>query len=163
VFDLRDGSEAGTFQAAPDTVNGCGFHPVMGLPLLATASGHRRYPLAPADSDGGSSSEEDEGEGAGPSGRRRQQQQQQQAVDGGSGGGGGKGRGGGDAGAGGAWPGLGADCNSLRLWRLQMEWVECLLPEGGDAATAEAEAGGGGADAAAAAQPGYSSIPMVRV
>ncbi|KAI8473171.1 MAG: WD40-repeat-containing domain protein [Monoraphidium minutum] len=60
VFDLRDGSEVGSFQAAADTVSGCDLHPVMGLPLLATASGHRRYPLAPGS--------DDEGEGGGGGG-----------------------------------------------------------------------------------------------
>jgi len=50
VFALRDGSRVGEVKVADDTVNGCSIHPL--LPLLATASGHRRYPLAPEDSDG---------------------------------------------------------------------------------------------------------------
>lgn len=50
LYDLRDGSEAGRYEVARDTVNGCQFHP--NLPFLATASGHRRYSLAPlSDSD----------------------------------------------------------------------------------------------------------------
>ncbi|KAI3429583.1 hypothetical protein D9Q98_005669 [Chlorella vulgaris] len=48
VFDLCDGSPAGQFAAAADTVNGVSFHPF--LPLLATASGQRRYYLAASDS-----------------------------------------------------------------------------------------------------------------
>ena len=52
-FDLKDGTEVGHFQAASDVVNGCQFHPTE--PLLATASGQRRYPLAP---ESGSDSEE---------------------------------------------------------------------------------------------------------
>ncbi|EFN60077.1 hypothetical protein CHLNCDRAFT_133375 [Chlorella variabilis] len=55
VFDLRDGSVAGQFVAAEDTVNGVHFHPF--LPLLATASGHRRYFLAPDDASSASDSD----------------------------------------------------------------------------------------------------------
>jgi len=41
-WDLQDGSEAGKFMVAEnDTVNGCEFHP--SLPVLATATGHRRF------------------------------------------------------------------------------------------------------------------------
>lgn len=41
-WDLRNGSEAGKFRVAEnDTVNGCEFHP--SLPVLATATGHRRF------------------------------------------------------------------------------------------------------------------------
>lgn len=43
VFDLATGHLVGEAAAAGDTVNGCAFHP--SLPLLATASGHRRHPL----------------------------------------------------------------------------------------------------------------------
>lgn len=57
VFNLRDGSLAHQFVAAADTVNGVAFHPF--LPLLATASGQRRYPLAPSDSEDSSSSSSD--------------------------------------------------------------------------------------------------------
>mmetsp|Transcript_36800 Transcript_36800/g.87425 ORF Transcript_36800/g.87425 Transcript_36800/m.87425 type:complete len:152 (-) Transcript_36800:59-514(-) len=53
VFDLQTGSEVMSFIAADDTVNGFHFHPT--LPLAATGSGHRRYPLAPL------SDSEDEG------------------------------------------------------------------------------------------------------
>ncbi|KAK9831400.1 hypothetical protein WJX81_001243 [Elliptochloris bilobata] len=49
VFDLATGEPKASFPAAGDTLNGAHFHP--SLPLLATASGHRRYPLAPSDSD----------------------------------------------------------------------------------------------------------------
>jgi hypothetical protein len=47
VFDLQNGQEVASFQAAADTVNGVHFSPC--LPLLATASGHRRYALLPED------------------------------------------------------------------------------------------------------------------
>ncbi|PRW60676.1 telomerase Cajal body 1 [Chlorella sorokiniana] len=57
LFDLRDGSEAGQFPAAQDTVNGVAFHPF--LPLLATASGQRRYFLAPCDDSSSLDSESD--------------------------------------------------------------------------------------------------------
>ncbi len=40
VFDLTDGSQAASFQAAPDTVGWTEYHPF--APLAATASGHRR-------------------------------------------------------------------------------------------------------------------------
>jgi hypothetical protein len=64
LFDLRDGAAVGAPVAtAADTVTGCMFHPF--LPLLAAASGHRRYPLAPAD---GASSGDDEGGGGGAEG-----------------------------------------------------------------------------------------------
>lgn len=43
-YDLREGKRLTGFHAAADTVNGCHFHPI--LPYLATASGHRRFPLA---------------------------------------------------------------------------------------------------------------------
>ncbi|GBF88681.1 hypothetical protein Rsub_01580 [Raphidocelis subcapitata] len=115
VFDLRDGSEVGSFLAAPDTVSGCAFHPVMGLPLLATASGHRRYPLEPPDSD--SDDDSDGGGGAGAGRRKRPRH-------------GGRGGGGGFE--------LGRDANALRLWRLRVEWVEC--PAEGDAAMEAGEA-----------------------
>ena len=62
TFDLRTGAPAGELQAASDTVNGVSFHP--GLQLLATASGHRTYPLAPptdSDSDDPSSGSEQPG------------------------------------------------------------------------------------------------------
>lgn len=42
-FDLTTGEQVSDFQAATDTVNGFQFHPF--LPLAATASGHRHYPL----------------------------------------------------------------------------------------------------------------------
>uniref|UniRef100_A0A1D2AGF7 Telomerase Cajal body protein 1 n=2 Tax=Auxenochlorella protothecoides TaxID=3075 RepID=A0A1D2AGF7_AUXPR len=55
-YDLRDGSQADACFVAGDTINGVSIHPA--LPLLATASGHRRFPLCPS-----SSSSEEEGEG----------------------------------------------------------------------------------------------------
>ena len=62
-WDLRDGSEAGKFRASGDTVNGCEFHP--GLPVLATASGQRRFMVAEeiesSSSSGGESDEEEGG------------------------------------------------------------------------------------------------------
>lgn len=48
-FDLVNGQQVGEFRAARDVLNGCQFHPVE--PLVATASGERRYPLAPESSD----------------------------------------------------------------------------------------------------------------
>eukprot|EP00850_Spirogloea_muscicola_P007429 SM000037S13564 [mRNA] locus=s37:654336:658774:- [translate_table: standard] len=54
IFDLSTGEQVSSFHAAPDTVNGCSFHPW--LPLAATSSGQRQYNLTlPQDSD----SEED--------------------------------------------------------------------------------------------------------
>ncbi|KAK9818157.1 hypothetical protein WJX72_007963 [[Myrmecia] bisecta] len=55
MFDLRTGEAAGDYVAAADTVNGVQFHPF--LPLLATASGQRRFYLAPSDSDSDSDAE----------------------------------------------------------------------------------------------------------
>eukprot|EP00850_Spirogloea_muscicola_P016223 SM000130S27110 [mRNA] locus=s130:186264:190849:- [translate_table: standard] len=55
IFDLSTGEQVSSFHAAPDTVNGCSFHPW--LPLAATSSGQRQYNLTlPQESD----SEEDE-------------------------------------------------------------------------------------------------------
>ncbi len=65
-FDLRDGSEAGKFRVAEkDTVNGCEFHP--SLPVLATATGHRRFDNveAAAEEEEESSSDEEGGDGDG--------------------------------------------------------------------------------------------------
>lgn len=42
-FDLTTGEPVSTFLAATDTLNGFQFHPY--LPLAATASGHRHYPM----------------------------------------------------------------------------------------------------------------------
>eukprot|EP00850_Spirogloea_muscicola_P014046 SM000098S25126 [mRNA] locus=s98:339039:343820:- [translate_table: standard] len=54
IFDLFTGEQVSSFHAAPDTVNGCSFHPW--LPLAATSSGQRQYNLTlPQESD----SEED--------------------------------------------------------------------------------------------------------
>ena len=40
VFDLQEGQEVASYQAAADTINGFHFHPF--LPLAATASGKPR-------------------------------------------------------------------------------------------------------------------------
>jgi hypothetical protein len=153
VFDLTEGSEVGCFLAASDTVNGCSFHPVMGLPLLATASGHRRYPLAPEDSDDGAASSPCSSDDEGARGARAARRARSGGGGGGRGGsGGGGGAGGGDA--------LDASCNAIRLWRLRAEWVDCPLPDG-DAAMDEAAAAAAAAEGAAA--PDYSGIPLVRV
>lgn len=40
MFDLQEGQEVASYQAAADTVNGFHFHPF--LPLAATASGKPR-------------------------------------------------------------------------------------------------------------------------
>lgn len=92
VFDLTDGHEAAKFKAAGDTVNGVAFSPC--LPLLATASGHRRYPLLPADSDS-----EDVDQRAGSIDKQ-------------------------DGGLHMSSFRLGGSCNSLRLWRLQADWLD---------------------------------------
>ena len=80
VYDLRDGHEATRFEAAGDCVSGCAFHP--GLPLLATSSGQRRFPLAPSDSDSESGSE-----------RESDSERKGEGSSGGGGGGGGGGSG----------------------------------------------------------------------
>mmetsp|Transcript_4588 Transcript_4588/g.13196 ORF Transcript_4588/g.13196 Transcript_4588/m.13196 type:complete len:424 (-) Transcript_4588:321-1592(-) len=49
VFDLVDGAERACFPVSHDTVNGCQYHPF--LPMLATASGHRRFDSLVSDSD----------------------------------------------------------------------------------------------------------------
>lgn len=68
VFDLSTGSQVDSFQVAGDTVNGLSLHP--SLDLMATASGHRRYP-----EPGGPDSDEDRPDadmGAGSSGAGQQ-------------------------------------------------------------------------------------------
>lgn len=113
MFDLRDGREVHSFAAAVDTVNGVDFSPC--LSLLVTASGHRRYPLMPSGAD----------DGDGEAGSSSSSGSRKRAAD--------------SAAAGGvdATAGLevgshrrGGLCNSLRLWRLQAEWV--ATPEAGD-------------------------------
>ena len=64
IFDLRDGAEVASHQVAADVVSGCEFHPH--LPLLATASGQRRFPRTPSDDDSGSESGGGGGGGGGP-------------------------------------------------------------------------------------------------
>ncbi|XP_075492916.1 uncharacterized protein LOC142530895 [Primulina tabacum] len=41
IYDLQTGQWVSSFQAAPDTISGFSFHPI--LPMAATASGHRRF------------------------------------------------------------------------------------------------------------------------
>jgi hypothetical protein len=99
----------------------------MGLPLLATASGHRRYPLEPPDSDS------DSGSGGGSSGSGSGGEGESGSE---SGGGGGAARGKRRRRGGGGFL-LGPDANALRLWRLRAEWVPC--PAGAEAAGAGEE------------------------
>lgn len=49
IYDLRDGKPVSAFQAAPDCVNGCQFHPSEAL--LATSHGERRFSSPDIDSD----------------------------------------------------------------------------------------------------------------
>ncbi|KAL4443842.1 hypothetical protein ABPG75_011579 [Micractinium tetrahymenae] len=133
VYDLRDGSLAAQFQAAADTVNGVAFHPF--LPLLATASGQRRYPLAPRDEEGGSSSssssddsrsacggeESDSGSDGGLAGSDSERMAEAAAAPR-------------------AFPGLSADENVLRVWRCAARLLPPLA-EGGGGQEAAAEAG----------------------
>ncbi|KAI7843049.1 hypothetical protein COHA_003223 [Chlorella ohadii] len=134
LFDLRDGSEAGQFPAADDTVNGVAFHPF--LPLLATASGQRRYFLAPCD-DSSSSDSESESEDSGMA-----------AADSGSSESGSEGEGaGGRHAPAAAAPGmLSARENVLQVWQCAARTLQ--LPEDAAAAADEGEE----ADVAAAAE-----------
>ncbi|GAQ92519.1 hypothetical protein KFL_010380030 [Klebsormidium nitens] len=59
VFDLTTGELKATHRAAPDTVNGFGFHPM--LPLVATASGERRFRVWDEDDEEDEREAEDEG------------------------------------------------------------------------------------------------------
>lgn len=117
----------------------------MGLPLLATASGHRRYPLAPSDDEGegpaagegGAGSSGGEGEAARSAKRRRHVKAGSSDRSG--------------SGGGGDW-GFAAGCNALRLWRVNMGWEEVECEEGdAEAAAAAAADGGEGGEGAAAA------------
>lgn len=110
-WDLRDGSEAGKFRAAGDTVNGCEFHP--GLPVLAIASGQRRFGVAEeieaatSSSSSGSESENEEEEGLQGEkrwGRGRKKRKFE----------------------------LNNDENVLRLWRLGQREVPLGTADGGD-------------------------------
>jgi hypothetical protein len=110
VFDLCDGRQVTSFQAAADTVNGVDFSPCLGL--LATASGHRRFALLPADGwerDADSDSE-----------NHHQQQQQQEGKDTD------------DVShlSMASWQ-PGGLCNSLRLWRCDAAWVAAAAAEAG--------------------------------
>eukprot|EP00889_Picochlorum_renovo_P004309 jgi/Picre1/31339/NNA_006692.t1 len=49
IYDLRDGKPVSAFQAAPDCVNGCHFHPSEAL--LATSHGERQFSSPDIDSD----------------------------------------------------------------------------------------------------------------
>jgi hypothetical protein len=122
VFDLCDGRQVASFQAAADTVNGVDFSPC--VDLLATASGHRRFALLPADGWERDADSE-----------TQQQQQQQRRVEEG------------DDVSGlsmASWQ-PGGLCNSLRLWRCEAAWVAA-------AAADEAAVDGEGLAAAAAAE-----------
>lgn len=123
VFDLQDGQQAACFQAADDTVNGVAFSP--SLPLLVTSSGHRRYPLLPEDaweeaagapdsSQLGASTSSSPSEVCDGSGLQTK----------------------GSAAAGLSMSTFheGSGCNSLRLWRVQADWVPVAPPAEGDAA-----------------------------
>jgi hypothetical protein len=117
VFDLRDGQQVSCFQAAADTVNGVSFNPR--LPLLATASGHRRYPLLPTDgweADDASAAAAVSGLNSGPvmaAGVGVGQKQERS-----------------DAAAGLCMASYreGGSCNSLRLWRPHAEWLPLEAP-----------------------------------
>jgi hypothetical protein len=124
VFDLCDGRQVASFQAAADTVNGVDFSPCLGL--LATASGHRRFALLPADGW-----EQDDDVDNSTTHQQQQQQGKQQcgSVDDVSGL------------SMASWQ-PGGLCNSLRLWRCEASWVD---------AAAAAEVGGDGLLAAAGA------------
>lgn len=106
VFDLRDGQPVDRYHVAADTVNGCNFHPL--LPLLATASGQRRYPLQPEDSD--------MEQQVLKHGMMQSFTSEQAAMDE-------------EVAAVNSVRGMGAFCNALRVWRLVQEWVD--LPDGG--------------------------------
>jgi hypothetical protein len=107
VFDLQNGQEAACFSAASDTINGVSFSP--SLPLLVTASGHRRYPLLPADgweADGAVST------AAAAAANADDAERQQPACK--------------DEAAAGLLMSSykeGGSCNSLRLWRMQADWL----------------------------------------
>jgi hypothetical protein len=124
VFDLCDGRQVASFQAAADTVNGVDFSPCLGL--LATASGHRRFALLPVDG----------WEQAAESDSEKQQQQQQQQQQGG--------QEGDDVShlSMASWQ-PGGLCNSLRLWQCEAAWV---------AAAADGDAAGVDGDGLAAAE-----------
>jgi WD40 repeat protein len=115
-FDLRTGAPADALAVAAEAVSGCRFHPY--LPLLATASGERRFPLAPADGGDSSDSEPE----AGPS------------------------SGGGGAGATGGSAARDGPSNALLVWRLAYDWS--TGDGGGTGDGGSGEAGGGGPAAA---------------
>lgn len=115
MFDLRDGQQVSCFKAASDTVNGVSFSPC--LPLLATASGHRRYPLLPADGweadeTAAATAAADGSSPAAAGGPHQQQKGASEAA----------------AGLSMASYQQGGSCNSLRLWRVQAEWVPYEAP-----------------------------------
>ena len=49
LYDLTKGEQVATFEASPDAVNGVSIHPY--IPLLATASGTRKYDTPTDSSD----------------------------------------------------------------------------------------------------------------
>lgn len=113
VFDLQSGQQTACFAAASDTINGVSFSP--SLPLLVTASGHRRYPLLPADgweADGTDGSVSTAAAAAAADGEEQQPACKDEAA-----------------------AGLlmssykeGGSCNSLRLWRMQADWLPIAAP-----------------------------------
>jgi hypothetical protein len=104
VFDLQNGQQAACLQAAADTVNGVGFSPC--LPLLATSSGHRRYPLLPADgwdADSAAAAAAAGGSASSSKGDASHSLSMSSYQEGGS-------------------------CNSLLLWRMHADWLPMTAP-----------------------------------
>lgn len=135
VFDLQDGRQVCAFQAAADTINGVAFNP--SLPLLATASGHRRYPLLPEDGWEGAAG--DSGDSAAAAHGSSAGDVTMAAANAAAGA------------AGGDDEMLtlssykeGGSCNALRLWRVQAEWLPLAAAPGVE------DAGGAGDEQAAA-------------
>lgn len=115
--------------AAPPAVNGVAFHPF--LPLLATASGQRRYPLAPRDGEDNGSSSSSIDAGSSPSAAEESDSDDSMAGSEGQQG----------AGQPPAVCSLAADENVLRVWRCAARLLPPLEGEGGGAEGAAAAAG----------------------
>eukprot|EP00887_Chlorella_sp_A99_P003250 scaffold9.g3250.t1 len=157
VFDLRCGSEVAAFAAAADTVSGCDFHPL--LPLLATASGHRRFPLAPADSSSGSGSDSDSSSGSSSCNSSGEEDERPDGAAGAPAPAGGS-RAAAAARRGAAAKALapGTDENALRVWRFQADVLQLAAAAGDEgAAGAGAEAGGAAAEQSGQAQSGAAA------
>lgn len=118
VFDLCTGEQVECFRAAADTVNGVDFSPC--LSLLLTASGHRRYPLLPAD--GWEDSAVPEADTGGTEAVEVQPQSMGLSVD--------------------SWQ-PGGWCNSLKLWRVEAQWM--MTPAAAEAGVSEGGSDGQGA------------------